>query len=108
MATRRKRSHTWLDGRSRFLHRAVAERIREDPSLISIALENLDRWERSQGPQPAFSDWRRLLETQPLERILELLEEDSEEANRLRQSSPFAGILSQEERAELMRRYEAQ
>jgi hypothetical protein len=37
----------------------------------------------------------------------EFLTEDSHEGQRLRQSSPFSGILSQRERLEIFRRYES-
>jgi len=40
--------------------------------------------------------------------VLGILTEDSDEGQRLRQSSPFSGILSQRERLEVFRRYESQ
>ena len=38
--------------------------------------------------------------------ILDLLRSDTEDARRLRQSSPFCGILSEEERLAVFREYE--
>jgi hypothetical protein len=46
--------------------------------------------------------WRKLL-GRPLPVILAALVEDNEEMRDLRQSSPFAGALSQEERVEVIR-----
>jgi len=42
-----------------------------------------------------------------VEKILDLLTSDDENARRLRQSSPFAGVLSQEERRSIFDEYEA-
>ena len=46
------------------------------------------------------------LSNHSLNEVLEILIEDSDEGQRLRQSSPFSGILSQRERLEVFRRYE--
>lgn len=107
MDSKSQSDHHRLDARSRALHAAVAARIRHDPSLIAIALANLERWERQSGPDPALREWSEILHSQPLEQVLALLEEDSERADRLRQSSPFTGILSPEERMEILRAYES-
>src|SRR4051812_229075 len=91
-----RRDHTWIDERSRALHARIAEKLRTQPSLVSVAVDNLDRWERLRGPDSATDEWRALLDA-PLPDLLRLLTEESENADRLRQSSPFAGILSEEE-----------
>ena len=80
-------------------HRLIAEKIDDDPSLLEIPQRNLDRWrERLQGEDlPAWAEWRALLK-QPWEKIRALIVADTEEAVRLRLSTPFAGILSQRER----------
>ena len=104
----RARRHDWVDERSRALHAAVAEKLRRDPSLVRVAFENLARWERGAGShaRPALEEWRRLLTDEPLERVLALLTGDSDEAAALRQNAPFAGVLSPEERAAILSRYE--
>lgn len=102
----RARRHDWIDERSRALHARIAGRIRAQPELVNAALENLDRWERRRGVQPALSEWRSLLQATELPELLELLIEDSERADRLRQSSPFKGILPSEERLAVFRHHE--
>ena len=90
--------HTRLDERSLALHRAVAEKLRADPSLIEQARDNIRRWQAArESSSPALAEWERLL-SEPTEKIAALLVERSERANRLRQSSPFAGILTEAER----------
>jgi hypothetical protein len=90
--------HQRIDRRSLALHRAIGEKLRQDPSLIGIALENLDRWSQSAGrSQPYWDEWRKILE-KPLPEILALLEEESEHMTAMRQATLFAGILKPAER----------
>lgn len=101
-------SHEHLMEISRRMHRRIGEKIRRNPLLLEIPRSNLKRWmqdESSQGwpPSPELREWERILRTYPVEDILKILEEDSEENDRLKHSSPFPGILSQEERSEFFR-----
>jgi len=41
-----------------------------------------------------------------LNEILEILTQNSDEGQRLRQSTPFSGVLSQQERLDIFRHYE--
>ena len=101
-----RRDHAWIDERSRALHAKIAEKLRAQPSLVSVAHDNLDRWERLRGREPALDEWRALLRTTPLPDLLRLLTEESENADRLRQSSPFAGVLTEQERTAVFQHYE--
>ena len=98
--------HQRIDQRSLALHRAIADKLRRDPSLIQAALDNLDRWSLQNGrSQPYWDAWRELL-SRPIEILLALLVEDSEKMAALRQATPFAGILSPQERWEIYARFE--
>lgn len=97
--------HTRLDLRSLALHAAVAEIVRRNPGVIEKALQNLSRWESS-APGPWIGEWRAIL-LRPREELLSFLVERSERADRLRQSSPFAGVLSQSERRRIYESYAA-
>lgn len=88
--------HIRLDERSLALHRAVGVALRLNPSLLSKVRANLDRWEQT-APGPWITEWRAELD-RPLDALLALLESTDERATRMRQSSPFAGVLSQAER----------
>ena len=78
------------------MHREIAKRIDADPSLLNKALGNIARWSRQMGrTPPALAEWQGLLRTLPWEQIRPHLVEDDEESRRLRQSSPFVGILTQ-------------
>jgi len=99
------RDHRLLDQRSLALHQAVSETIQRDPSAIERALRNLARWEAT-APGPWIGEWRSLLLGSRVE-LLALLVERSERADRLRQSSPFAGVLSPLERRRIYESFAA-
>ena len=94
------------DERSLALHRMIAEKLRHTPSLWQIPQDNIARWkERSGRLPPSIGEWERILNTKAREEILALLESDSEESIRLRSSSPFTGILSENERVKIFGSY---
>ena len=96
--------HALLDARRLATHREIAKRINADPTLLGKALGNIERWSRQMGrTPPALAEWQGLLRTLPWERIRPYLVQDDEESRRLRQSSPFVGILTQRERMEIRR-----
>jgi hypothetical protein len=98
------RSHAWIDARSLALHEAVAAKLEDNPALLDIASGNLTRWLASRR-DAALIEWRDLLDTRPLPEILSLLRSPDGHAARLRQSSPFAGLLTMEERQTILDRY---
>lgn len=85
------------------LHLEVAERLAEDPSLIDDALANIERWEAARGPQPYYDEWRRILREESVERVIARMTAKGPEARRLRQSSPFVGIIPPKERDAILR-----
>jgi hypothetical protein len=89
--------HKRLEDRSLALHREIAERLEQNPELIEIAKANLERWAARDGDLPVWREWREIL-NKPLALIIAILRSDDETSKRLRQSSPFSGILSPRER----------
>ncbi len=77
-------------------HAIVAQRLLANPaSVLDHARRNLARWSNNYARRehPTWlRDWERLL-AGPIENLLPVLTADSEEARRLRSSSPFAGII---------------
>lgn len=102
--TRLVRSHAWIDARSLALHEAVAARLEANPALIDRASANLRRWLGART-EPAWLEWQRLLETASLPELLALLRSSDDHAAWLRQSSPFAGLLTREERQAILDHY---
>jgi Arc/MetJ-type ribon-helix-helix transcriptional regulator len=90
------------DERSLLMHRLVGEHFRRSPAeVVRFALDNLQRWRQKGVDSDDFAVWERLLQSQP-EKILQTIEGEDEEAVRLRQSSPFAGLVPEDDRRRIL------
>lgn len=106
-AVNTSRTHEWIDARSLALARATAEKLRRDPARFVVVVENLQRWRQQMQPWPAaLQEWADIL-TQGQSAAIAALTEDSERGRRLRQSNPFAGVLTPQERNAIFTEYEA-
>jgi len=84
------------------MHRMVAERFLQDPvGVIRFARKNLEQWHQQGVECDDFQVWKSLL-TGPPQLIVETLTGSSEEAIRLRQSSPFAGFIPDDDRRRIL------
>ncbi len=93
--------HRIAEARSLAMHTLIARRIMKDPGLLSKPQENLARWRAKWDRVPGWAqEWQQILQL-PYEEIAALISEPSEEAARLRQSSPFAGVLTSKERSRI-------
>lgn len=92
--------HKMHDEISLEMGRRVAARLRERPDLIQVARLNLARWLRGNAQAPSlvrcYQEWQAALD-RPIDDVCRILEKVSEENQRLRQNSPFAGILPPDE-----------
>lgn len=84
---------------------AISEMLPTDPSLVDRALEWIDGRLATASEREAHElrEWRRILSRLSVPQIQAFLTEESERADRLRQSLPFVGALSRTERAELLK-----
>lgn len=98
-------THSHLDHRSLMMHRIIAERLRLNPAMLEVARGNMARWNCPE--RGWWREWLAILQ-RPLEDILKVLEREDEDACRLRQSSPFAGILTPQEVWEIKRQFKEQ
>jgi hypothetical protein len=97
--------HRRIDERSLALHRLIAEKLRANPALLDDARANLRRAQETEGrPSLTLAEWAHILSGDAAQ-VAEFLENPSERARRLRQSSPFAGILSEAERTAIYESY---
>lgn len=101
------KDHRLIDERSLAFSHLIAEKLRADPAIIRHARGNLERWLRdcSERSRPALLEWRELLDG-PVDEVLAFLISPEERAVRLRQSSPFAGALTPEERFAILREFQ--
>ena len=97
--------HPWIDARSLDMARIIVERIDAVPSLIHVAHDNLARWRRRHGGlSRAHREWVDILE-RPWSEVREILLAETDEVQRLRSSSPFAGIVGEDERWDVIARH---
>jgi hypothetical protein len=100
--------HETIDQRSLAMAKIIAARITENPDLLDLANENLDRWlaECAPNSRPALLEWKSILESGVAAAVSTLRAED-ERSVRLRQSSPFAGeeFITRAERTDLILRF---
>jgi hypothetical protein len=91
--------HRLAEARSLALHCLIAAKIAADRRLLEVARRNLAAWLARYGESPprALEEWRALL-ARPWPEIAALITDPGETAARLRQSSPFAGVLTPAER----------
>jgi hypothetical protein len=102
---RKPRTHRIVELQSLAYHRLVAERL--DDQIIADARTRLRRWREDGRIHPQWADeWERILAL-PLTRIRKEISADSVRARERRQSSPFTGVLTEQERALLHRAVEA-
>ena len=98
---------TAAERRTLALHEAVAAKLRLDTDgVLAQARENLRiiREADHGGHGVAYSDtWAALLDG-PRDKLLNILVATDQAARDLRQASPFAGVLSDEERLAILRR----
>jgi hypothetical protein len=81
------------------LARATASRIRDDPALLQVGRENLPAIRAHSGGLALnlCDEWEHLIAAGP-EAVADALVDPTEHGHDLRQQSPFAGVLTNEER----------
>lgn len=101
-------SHRLLEARSLAMHAVIAEKIQSDPRLLKVAHDNLERWRARWTDEPPIwhQEWRAIMQ-RPWPEIAAIMTEPSEEGARLRQSSPFAGVLSVTQRRRIYEAFRA-
>ena len=90
--------HAGREAQSLAIHRRIAGVLAERPrEVIDKARSNLESWlkiHHGSALETVYREWRGLLDTLTPDEISALIVAEGETATRLRQSSPFAGVLS--------------
>lgn len=80
--------------------RRIAGELPRRLEWIRHARDNLDRWSVRNHDAPGllrcYAEWRAILE-RPVEEVCAIYTQETDEGQRLRQNSPFAGILTPKE-----------
>jgi hypothetical protein len=94
-----ERVHREAELRGLAYHRVVAGRL--NPEVVQAARERLGRWRAEGRIDPRYADeWQEILSQSPRQ-MATLIAADNQRMRGLRQSSPFAGVLSEPERTAL-------
>lgn len=103
--------HQVIEERSYEMHQVVADVLRREPEKLDLVVAWIERRlgdpDYSIHSKDALTEWLDLIRSRGLAGVLEKLADRSEDAFRMRHSSPFAVIMPQEERLRILRRYEA-
>lgn len=94
--------HQKHEERSLEFHRLVNLELEKDPDkVIQFGLQNISRWRKNGVDCSDFKVWERLLRNRsPL--LPKILTGTDEQAVRLRQSSPFPGLLPKKARLQIL------
>lgn len=103
--------HEVMDERSLAMHEVIARELRAEPAKLKL----VEAWIRRFLDDPVYSphgkdalaEWLEVIRERGLPGVLEALSDDSEEGRRMRQSSPFAVVMPQDERRQILAKYEA-
>jgi hypothetical protein len=92
--------HDLQDRCSLALNERVAMALERDPALLKVGADNLARWSRQNADAPSllacYAEWGAII-SRGLCEVVRVLRDTSDEAQRLRQNSPFAGVLTPRE-----------
>jgi predicted transcriptional regulator len=94
-------THRQKDSQLKLMSRKLAEIIHQDASIVRRAKDHIDNLlMEDQGTAAGdLMEWRNILDTYSIQRLIRFVTSSSERAKRLRQSNPFFAILNSEERA---------
>ena len=99
--------HRLAEQRSLALHRAVADRLAADPSVLARARDRVRRWLETGDVNAHWArEWENVL-SRSLDDIRAFLMENSERARALRQVTPFAGAIDPRTRWRIWREVRA-
>ena len=92
--------------KSLWLHRAVLERLRKDPeAVLGRARANLDAWRGRHRPggiaERYLEQWREIIDGS-IDGVVDVLLGTDPCSCELRQNTPFAGVLTGEERRQVL------
>jgi DNA-binding MarR family transcriptional regulator/phage terminase Nu1 subunit (DNA packaging protein) len=98
-------THAQKDQQMLKLSRKLAKAIDLDTSLVRRAKEHVQRMLKSDHGSATkdIEEWRHILESYSIRRLLQFLISTSQRANRLRQSNPLFAILTIEERSRFLK-----
>ncbi len=103
--------HEVIDERSHAMHQVIADILRRSPEELS----QVTAWIGKRMADPVYSvqakealqEWLEVIQTEGVNGVLNVLDDRGEEAARMRQSTPFAVLMPQDKRLEILEHYES-
>ncbi|HBJ87982.1 MAG TPA: hypothetical protein DDZ88_29820 [Verrucomicrobiales bacterium] len=103
--------HQVIDERSYEMHQVIADILRRSPGKLALVSAWIERMmsnpDYSVHSKDALQEWVDVIETEGVDGVLRVLDDRGEEATRMRQSGPFAVLMPQDKRLEILNKYEA-
>ena len=103
--------HEVIDERNFAMDQVIAEVLHRDPAKLKLVVDWIQQRladpEYSMHSKDALTEWLTLIQAEGMNGVLTVLRDRSEYATRIRQNSPFAVIMPQDERRRILQRYEA-
>lgn len=85
--------------------------LRKSPEKLGLVSDWIERMlarpNYSDMNKDAIREWLNLIQQGGVEAVIEVLEDTGDEATRMRQSSPFAVLMPQDKRLEILKKYES-
>ena len=103
--------HQIIDERSYEMNQVIAGILRQSPEKLALVNDWIER--RMSDPdysihsKDALQEWVDVIRNEGVAGVLRVLDDRGEEATRMRQSGPFAVLMPQDKRLEILKRYEA-
>ncbi len=103
--------HQVIDERSYEMNQVIVDILRHEPDRLLIVNEWIDRMmsnpDYCDGNKAALQEWVDLIRVEGLPGVIRVLEDRGEEQERLRKNAPFAVLMPQDRRMEILKKYEA-
>ncbi len=102
--------HEVIDERNYEMHQVIAHILRSEPDKLDLAVAWIEKFladpDYSIHSKDDLTEWLELIRGRGVKGVLEVLDDHGEEATRMRQNSPFAVLMPQDKRLEILHRYE--
>lgn len=103
--------HQIIDERNYEMHQVIASELQRDPAKLELVVKWIERFladpDFSLSGKDNLQEWLDIIQTQGLPGVLKALAGREEDAVRMRQNSPFAVVMPQDERLRILKKYEA-
>jgi hypothetical protein len=96
--------HLLLDDLKRWLSQATLDSV-DLTTIRTQSLSNLQRWKARGTWGPTYDEWLDLMMHATDDCIIQIMTGEGDEANRLRQSPPYIGLVDEETKLELFAKY---